>query len=246
MVKKIYVSPSDQTKNTYAAGNTNENDQCEGIASALVLALQRCGFEARTNLSASMADRVREGNAWKSDLYVAVHTNAFNEEVAGTRIFSYDLKGEGYKAAKSVFDILAPITPGTSENIKARPELYEVRNSKAPCVYIEVDFHDVDEVALWIIENTTEIAEAIAEGICNYFGMNYKAGKESDEMRYKTLGDLKADKNFGGAYLPTVEKLMDKGILKGKSGEGDETVIDLGEDAIRVLVILDRAGQFGE
>ena len=28
MAKKIYFSPSDQTRNTYAAGNTNEAAQC--------------------------------------------------------------------------------------------------------------------------------------------------------------------------------------------------------------------------
>lgn len=171
MAKKIYVSPSDQTSNTYAAGNTNEAIQCRKIAHALVSALHRCGLEAKTNVTASMADRVAESNKWPADLHVCIHTNAFNEKVAGTRIFSYDLKGEGYKAAKAVFDALAPITPGTSENIKARPELYEVRKSASPCVYVEVDFHDVDEVALWIIENTEKIAEAIAEGICNYFGV---------------------------------------------------------------------------
>ena len=38
---------------------------------------------------------------------------------------------------------------------------------------------------------------------------------------------------------------MGKGILNGKGGEGDNTILDLGEDAIRVLVALDRAGVFG-
>ena len=197
MAKKIYVSPSDQTKNTYAAGNTNEAIQCRKIATVLVAALKRCGFEAKTNLTASMADRVREGNAWGADLYVAVHTNAFNEEVAGTRIFAIDLVGEGYKAAKAVFAALAPVTPGTSENIKARPELYEVRKSASPCVYVEVDFHDVDEVAMWIIENTEEIAEAICEGICNYFGV---ANTDNIPDDYAT---------------EAVEWAVENGILKG-------------------------------
>ena len=197
MANKIYVSPSDQTSNTYAAGNTNEAVQCRKIAKALVSALQRCGLEAKTNVTASMADRVTESNKWPADLHVCIHTNAFDEKVAGTRIFSYDLKGEGYKAAKAVFNALSPITPGTSENIKARPELYEVRKSASPCVYVEVDFHDVDEVALWIIENTEKIAEAIAEGICNYFGVAH--------------GD-----NTPDAYAKeAVEWAVKNGILKG-------------------------------
>lgn len=70
--------------------------------------------------------------------------------------------------------------------------------------------------------------------------------KEENEMRYNTLDDLKADKHNGEHYLPTVEKLLKNGILRGKGGSGDETVIDLGEDAVRVLVTLDRAGLYGE
>lgn len=69
--------------------------------------------------------------------------------------------------------------------------------------------------------------------------------KEGNEMRYNTLADLKADEHFGGAYLPTVEKLIAKGILKGKGGEGDGLILDLGEDAVRLLVVLDRTGAFG-
>ena len=37
---------------------------------------------------------------------------------------------------------------------------------------------------------------------------------------------------------------LQRGLLRGKGGEGEETVLDLGEDALRLLVILDRAGVF--
>ncbi len=70
------------------------------------------------------------------------------------------------------------------------------------------------------------------------------AREEEDEMRYKTLADLKANKEYGAAYLPTIEKLIKKEYLKGKGGEGDDLVIDLSEDSVRLLVILDRAGNF--
>ena len=70
--------------------------------------------------------------------------------------------------------------------------------------------------------------------------------EEGKEMRYNTLADIKADKNNAPYYLPTVEKLLAKGILHGKGGDGDNTILDLGEDSIRVLVTLDRAGVYGE
>lgn len=70
--------------------------------------------------------------------------------------------------------------------------------------------------------------------------------KEDDEVRYNTIADLKADEAAKKYYLPTIEKMMAKGFLNGKGGSGDSTVIDLGEDAIRVMVTLDRAGVYGE
>ena len=171
---KVYISPSDQTANAYAAGNTYEAMQCREIAKLLVKALTRCGIEARTNVVASMASRVAEGNAWGADLYVCIHTNAFNGRVSGTRIFVSALTAKSYRAAKKIFDALAPLTPGKSESITARPELYEIKFTDAPCVYIEVDFHDVPNVAIWIIEHKAEIAEAICKGICEYSGTPYK------------------------------------------------------------------------
>ena len=182
MPKKIYISPSDQGKNTYAAGDTNEEVQCERIAIELEKALIRCGFEVINNMTDSMAARVTESNEWGADLHLAIHTNGFNAKVTGTRLMSYDLVGEGYKACIAIFKYLAPLTPGISENISAHPELYEVRNSLAPCAYVEVDFHDVPDVALWIIENTVLIAEAICKGLCEHFGVEYVVPEQGDEV----------------------------------------------------------------
>lgn len=229
-MKKIYLSPSDQVKNLYAGGRTNEAVQCRAIALALADALERCGFQAAANLAASMEERVAESNRWGADLHVCLHTNAFNGQVMGTRIFSYDLKGEGYEAAKAIFARLAPLSPGNSENIKAYPGLYEVRASSAPCVYIEAEFHDTVEGAAWITEHTLAIAEAICYGICDHYGLPYVAEKEEEEMaeeaRYQRLEDLPP------WAIPEAEELIALGALKG-----NEKGLDLTEDMLRCLVI---------
>ena len=69
--------------------------------------------------------------------------------------------------------------------------------------------------------------------------------KEGNEVRYQTVADLKRDVN-AQVYLPTVEKLLRKGFLAGKGGSGDVLILDLSEDSVRLLVMLDRAGMFGE
>ena len=185
MAKKIYLSPSDQTNNKYAAGSTNEEKVCEQIADACEAALKRCGFEVKNNKTSSMANRVAESNAWGADLHVPIHTNAHNAKTTGTRIFCWDATGAGYKASKAVFDVLAPLTPGTSENVTVNKTLYEIKKPKASSVYVEVDFHDVNSVAKWLINNTKIIGETIAKGICNYYGVKFMEEPKPVEVIYR-------------------------------------------------------------
>lgn len=174
MAIKIYLSPSDQTSNAYAYGNTTEAIQCRKIADALEVALKRCGFEVKNNKTSSMYDRVAESNRWGANLHIPLHTNAYNGKVSGTRIYTYDSSGKGYQCAKKVFAKLSPVTPGTSESVSTA-DFYEIMYANAPTVYIESEFHDVPSVAKWIIEHINDIAEAICVGICEHFGVKYVA-----------------------------------------------------------------------
>ena len=185
MAKKIYLSPSDQTSNKYASGNTNEEKVCEQIADACAVALKRCGFDVKNNKTSGMSARIAESNKWGADLHVPIHTNAYNKKTTGTRLFCWDTKGNGYKACKAIFAELAPLTPGTSENITARQDLAELRDTTAACAYVEADFHDVASVAKWLIEHTKEVGEAIAKGICKYYGVKFV--EEAKPVEKKTI-----------------------------------------------------------
>lgn len=121
MAKKIFISPSNQTRNLYAYGNTTEAIQCGKIGVALKAALERCGFETKLMQYYSMSERVAAANNWGANLYIPVHSNAYNGKVAGTRMMAVNTTGYGYKACKAIFKYLAPITPGTSESISAAP-----------------------------------------------------------------------------------------------------------------------------
>ena len=213
MAKKVYLSPSDQTKNTYAYGNTNESVQCGRIAEATKKALERNGIQVKIGHMISMAEKCAQSDAFDADLHVPIHTNAYNGSVSGTRMFCYNTTGEGYKACKAIFARLAKLTPGKSENIKVYDELYEVRIPSAPTAYIEVDFHDVPSVAKWIIKNTTLIGETIAQGICDYFGISFKSAptKNTTSTSNKvsiTLPKLRKGSNSG--YVKTVQILLNK------------------------------------
>lgn len=168
--KKIYISPSNQNGNNYAYGNTTEDVQCGKIGEALKKALDRCGFETKLEQYLTATQRVNNSNAWGADMHIPIHTNAFNGQVGGTRIFYYSA---GKDAAQCVFDELAPITPGMSESVSKQTTWIEIKNPKAVSVYCECEFHDVPAYAKWIIENTEKIGEAICKGVCKYYGVKY-------------------------------------------------------------------------
>ena len=173
MSKKVFLSPSNQYDNVYAYGNTTEGVQCGKIAEACKVALERSGVDVMLMHDESMQTKCAESNKFGADLHVPIHTNAFNGSVMGTRMFCYNT-GKGMAACKAIFSRVAPLSPGTSENIQVNQKLYEVRVPAAPTAYLECEFHDTVEGAKWIVENTTAIGEAIAHGICDYFGVTFK------------------------------------------------------------------------
>lgn len=187
MGHKVFISPSDQVKNTYAGGGTTEAIQCGKIGVATKAALERCGFEVMLLQYATMAEKCAASDAFGAELHMPIHSNGFDGKVSGTRIFYHSDGGEGHKAAKAILATLGPVTPGSPDMVQAYPALYEIRVPKAPTAYIEADFHDVQEVADWIVDHTQDIAEAICKGVCDYFGVEYIAEEEQKEAPIRML-----------------------------------------------------------
>lgn len=184
MAKKIYVSPSNQNFNTYATGNTNEKEQCHKIAKACVEFLEKHGFNVKCTYNNDMYERVKESNAFGADLHIAIHTNATAKHnvTGGTQILLYKLTGENKKAGQAVFDRLAPITIGKSaERLIEKPDFYECRAAKGITVYVEAEFHDTKAGSDFIIKNTKQIGEAIAKGVCDYYGVKIVEAAQTEK-----------------------------------------------------------------
>lgn len=216
---KVYLSPSDQVKNLYAWGNTNEHEQCQRIANTLEEALRRSGVATKMAARGmTMDQRCAASNNFGADLHVCVHTNAFNGQVMGTRLFCYKIPGKGYDACKAVFRQLAPLSPGTSENIRANAELYEVKYPAAPTVYCECEFHDTVDGAKWIVEHTADIGEAIARGLCEYLKVAYVAPvveqlTESKDVLYRVQVGAFAERANAEKLLKRLEQAGFTGFI---------------------------------
>lgn len=114
---------------------------------------------------------VRQSNAFKPDLHICIHTNAFNGKVFGTRVFRFADSGKAYACGRLIFDGLCRLIPDGVNAYRKHTSLYELKNTVAPAVYVEVDFHDVPDRAKWLVENRERIAHNLATSICSYFGV---------------------------------------------------------------------------
>ncbi len=211
---KVFLSPSNQYDNVYAYGNTTEGVQCGKIADACKIALERSGVDVMLMHDESMQTKCAESNKFGADLHVPIHTNAFNGKVMGTRMFCYNT-GKGMAACKAIFARVAPLSPGTSENIQVNQKLYEVRVPAAPTAYIECEFHDTVDGAKWLVENTVLIGETIARGICDYFGVTFKEPEQPKPPAGATIYRVQV-----GAYAKkeNAENMLAKLKKDGYSG----------------------------
>ncbi len=173
----VYLSPSNQFSNSYAAGNTNEGDQMYRVGEALKTILLQKGYRVYlADRSSSINDRPTEAANMGADLYIPIHSNSGGN--TGTFVF-YNGSIEGCKEfSREIFDRLAALT-GTAYSTNRHKEDYlsllpdgapfkEVMNPTMPMAFIEVEFHDKADTARWIINNTQAIANAIADGVVAY------------------------------------------------------------------------------
>lgn len=172
MAIKVYLSTSDQWSNKCSGGDT-EAAHCKKIAESAKKYLTASGYEVKigdNSKEGSYPDRVNESNKWGADVHVAIHTNAGGGE--GTEVFCYP-SSKSNKYVKTVYKAVAKVSKGDDRGIKTSTSLYEIKNTTATCVYIELEFHDT--YGSWVDDNVSKLGKAIAQGICDADGKTLKS-----------------------------------------------------------------------
>ncbi len=189
MAYKIYLSPSNQSGNLYTTGSTNEMVQCDKIAKAAEIALKRSGFSVKVGKSGdTMANRCKESDAFEADIHLPIHTNAFDgKTTGGTLVMLYKSTTEHNKAGKALLDAVGKISPGSDYALRYRTDLYELNTPNAMSLYLEVEFHDTKQGSDWIRNNIKNIGEAIAKGMCSYYGIKYVSESSAPDTNAKPI-----------------------------------------------------------
>ena len=116
--------------------------------------------------------------------------------------------------------------------VKIRADLGVLRLTSMPAILVEAAFIDNAADAALLADRQPDFARAIHEGICDYLGV--QPGKETD-MIYNYI-----DGNMPEWARPTIQKLVDKGYLRGNEhGE-----LGLTDTMFKVFVVNDRAGVY--
>lgn len=174
----IYLSPSTQENNYYVNGGTEE-EWMNRLADALEPYLTASGIRfTRNTPQMTAASSIRASNAGTYDLHLALHSNAAPEGLYGQKrgiiVFYYPGSSQGQRAAHLVADNFKEIYP-LPNDVRAEPSttIGEVRQPRAPSVFIELGYHDNEDDATWIKNNLDASARAIALSLTEFFGLPF-------------------------------------------------------------------------
>lgn len=181
MAKSVYLSPSTQEKNVGKGNYGTEEKRCNQICDIVEETLIRHKIKVfRNDINMSIQEVVKDSNLKNANIHFAIHTNAWNKKTRGSEIFCHRYGIQGHELAKKVYSKISSLTPTEDRGIKEGKNfyglgnhMYEIAYTKMPASLIEIDFHDNNDSAKWIINNISKIGIAIAKGILEYFEIKY-------------------------------------------------------------------------
>lgn len=170
----IFLSPSAQEYNIGVGDFGSEEYRMNRITDIVEKLLKNQGYTVyRNNPNDTLRQIVAESNRISPNIHVAIHSNASGSGAKGMgpEIYANRPGTPGARLAQDIYDQIIKIYPDPSKGrgVLFTSSLYEIINTLAPAVLLEVAFHDNEEDANWIIQNEDKIAQAIVDGINNYF-----------------------------------------------------------------------------
>lgn len=150
-----------------ASGLIKESTEARKVKDEVISLLRSLGhtvYDCTVDNGKSQSDVlqqiIKKANANKADLDISIHFNAGGGKGVETLVYSANSSSNKY--AKQIVDTIASLG-FTNRGVKVRPDLYVLKNSKAPAVLIECCF--VDSQTDVNKYNYKSMAGAIVKGI---------------------------------------------------------------------------------
>jgi N-acetylmuramoyl-L-alanine amidase len=169
----LFLSPSNQEYNPYI-NSGNEKYYTNLIVDGMAPYLRAAGIHfARNNPETRVVGAVNASNSGDYDLHLAIHSNSAPDslrgQLRGIDVYYYPDSVKGKRAAKIIAENLKRIYP-YPDLVETIPttQLYELNNTRAPAVMVELGYHDNMEDAEWITSNIERIAKNLAQSTTEY------------------------------------------------------------------------------
>ncbi len=223
----LFLSPSTQEYNIYYDGSGSEEYYMNLIADYMEPYLTASGITfTRNNPEGTVGDSVRLSNAGDYALHLALHSNASGSanygRQTGSDIYYYPTSVNGKRFADIIVDNLKEIYPDPQKvRAVATTNLYELNNTRAPSVLVELAYHDNPGDAEWIKSNLQTIAKNLSQSVADYFGITLvnpntnqtaTVATEGGRLNVREAPDLSA--TIIG-QIPNGSRVM----IKGQSGD---------------------------
>lgn len=175
----VYLSPSNQYENYGIKGSsyTTEKNMMNKLTDYLETYLKSYNVKVyRNNPNTDINSWINESNYVKSDLHLALHSNASeHHDVHGIEMYVDNPSSQSLSIANQIYHRLYKIYPNkgkyTNRGVKfSDKSLGEANDSFLPCgTLIEIAYHDYYDDAQWMADHLKEIAENIGESILLYY-----------------------------------------------------------------------------
>ena len=245
-MKKIFIDAGHNYNswNTGAVGNgMREQDITYEVAKLLSEILQRAGFETmlsrptlQTNLghdnNSSVNARWQMSNAWGADYFISIHVNAAGG--TGAESFYWDVTAE--QLSRTVLETYCRKMGLRNRRNVPTNQWGVIRETHCPAILFELAFIDspLTNPDVEILRNRRpEMAEALAAGIFEYFGVTPNDNGADEWDANKRFNNIDEMPDWAA---PTIKKLVAQDLLRG-----DGQKLDLSLDMLRIFVVLDRA-----
>lgn len=200
---KVFLSPSMQ-ENNIGINGYNEEIEMNKIVDLMIPMLERNNIQwQRNDPKQDRFKAVTQSDLFKADVHLAIHsdagggrgTTAFTSGTANSRRFT-----------TCIYTRVANLTPSPDRGVRLSKDLTEIIKPKAYSCLIEVAYHDFIDDMNFIINNRHRIAQALVQGICDYFGVIFK---EIETCLYRVqVGAYKLKENAD----KTLQALADAGF----------------------------------
>ena len=210
---RIAISPDENPgqPGAVAADGTEEATLNGAVASALQVALQRCGQDAWFDPSLTREDRVAQANGDGSALLVSCSHNTNTAGLSGTQfVFCYGGQTFGLQApaADAVYAELAKFASWPPRCPDAVNDIYECCAFERDTVLVRYLFMSPDDEPIWSREDyAADVAEATARGLAAVYGFAYAPPRPAPRV-WRPV-HTHPDEHWWGPYVSGADQVVE-------------------------------------